>query len=120
AARRIAGDVPAAVVLPPEPVELPNVLSPICTVISLGFSPRTSAATIAVTVRWPVPRSWEPDWTSTDPSALMVTLVGLGPRPPPPQVWIPMPRPVLMTPSPRPGGCQALSQLHILRTSPIC
>src|SRR5262249_42273869 len=55
AATSVAGACVGMVVLPPEPCERPYWLSPISTLTSLTPRPRTSAATRALTVRWPVP-----------------------------------------------------------------
>ena len=56
-------------------------VSPIRTETFSSGSPSSSAATIATTVRAPVPRSWTPCSTSAEPSRLSVT-VARGPGPP--------------------------------------
>ena len=50
---------------------------PMFEMMSVGFSPRTSAAMIARTVRMPVPRSWVAVLSSTEPSGLIVQLTFL-------------------------------------------
>ena len=77
---------------------------------SVGIRPRISAATMAVTVRWAVPRSCVEVSAVTTPSLLMVTVHSFGRVPPaanPPQVCSAMPMPCLIGPwpGPLPGGC---------------
>ena len=55
----------------------PYWLSPSSTVMSPGSRPRISATTMAVTVRWAVPRSCVEDWAVTEPSAAMMTVHSL-------------------------------------------
>src|SRR5438034_9367189 len=112
AALRMAGAVPGSVVLPPEPPDGPNGLSPIRTVMSFTSRPRVSAVTIATTVRSPVPRSCVEQVASTEPSLEIVTLTSLPRLPPPPQVCRAMPMPCLTGPSPGPfpGGCHLFFQ----------
>ena len=78
AARSVAGACDGQVVLPPEPVEEPNWLSPILATMSVGCRPRISAATMAVTVRCAVPRSCVEVSAVTVPSRLMVTRHSFG------------------------------------------
>ena len=78
AASSVAGACDGQVVLPPEPVERPNWLSPSLTVMSVGSRPRISATTMAVTVRWAVPRSCVEVSAVTEPSRLMVTVHSFG------------------------------------------
>src|SRR3954447_9012433 len=65
AARSVAGACDGQVVLPPDPLDGPNWLSPMWVTTSVGMSPRISAVTIALTVRWAVPRSWLDVWAVT-------------------------------------------------------
>src|SRR5439155_5040201 len=97
AARRVEELTPPTVVLPPEPPEGGYALSPILTLTVSTGRPRVSAATIAITVRVPVPRSCEPSSAETDPSGLIVTLHSLACGPPP-HVCIERPSPFLMWP----------------------
>src|SRR5436309_14328209 len=86
AALYAAGAVPGQVVLPPDGVDSPYGLSPICTVMSRGSRPNASATQMASTVRAAVPKSCVEHCVSTEPSGLMVTRVKLLLRPAPPQV----------------------------------
>jgi long-chain acyl-CoA synthetase len=63
-----------------------------------------SAVTIAVTVRWAVPRSCVELWTSTEPSLVIETLTSLLALPVPAQVCNAMPIPLLIGPASAPGG----------------
>ncbi len=78
AARRIVGAEHGVVFEPPD--DGPNGIrvSPIRTATFSSGKPSSSAATIATTVRAPVPRSWTPCSTSAEPSRFSVT-VALGP-----------------------------------------
>src|SRR5439155_12760497 len=106
AASRAAGACDGQVVLPPEPVEAPYGLSPNSRVMSRGCRPRITATTMAVTVRWPVPRSWEEVRAVTEPSWVMVTVHSLAwGLAWPPQVCSAMPMPCLIGPFVLPGGC---------------
>ena len=106
---RIAGVVLGAVVLPPEPPLTPYCVSPISGVICDVCRPSASAATIATSVRWPVPMSCVPVRTMTLPSEAISHCVGDGPRPPPPHVQIATPMPVLIDPGAgSPVGCRLL------------
>src|SRR5439155_13339795 len=123
AASSAAGACDGQVVLPPEPVEKPRLLSPILTTGSVGWRPRTSAATIAVTVRWAVPRSCVEVSAVTLPSRLMVTLHSFGVAPPaafPPQVCSAIPMPCLKTPLLAPGGCHFAFHPDSFTTTSCC
>src|SRR5215472_346039 len=101
-ASNTAGATEAAVVLPPLPPDGGNVVSPILTEIAAGSRPNTSAATIAISVFVPVPRSCVPQRISTLPSGLIRTSAS-EPRPPPPQVAPAQPTPVFTGPSEEAG-----------------
>ena len=60
------------VVEPPEAWPGGNVELPMFEMMSVGLSPRTSAAMIARMVRAPVPMSWVAVLSSTEPSGLIV------------------------------------------------
>src|ERR1051325_3749898 len=94
---RIAGVTDAAVVLPPDPPLNGYVVSPICGVIADTGSPNVSAATIATSVRVPVPISCVPHLTTTLPSGWMSTCA-CEPRPAPPHRCADTPMPVLIGP----------------------
>ena len=57
-ASKVGGDIDGVVVEPPEPWPGGKVELPMLEMMSVGLSPRTSAAMIARTVRAPVPMSW--------------------------------------------------------------
>ena len=90
--------MPAAVVLPPEPPLAGYIVSPISGLMLLTGVPNVSAATMATSVRVPVPRSCVPHRTTTVPSEEISTVGRAGPLPPPPQVLIATPMPVLIGP----------------------
>src|SRR5271165_2327 len=97
-ASNTAGATEAAVVLPPLPPDGGNVVSPILTEIAAGSRANISAATIAIKVFVPVPRSCVPHRTSTVPSGLIRTSAS-EPRPAPPQVAPAQPIPDFTGPS---------------------
>src|SRR5258708_7106601 len=101
-ASNTAGATEAAVVLPPLPPDGGNAVSPIPTEIAAGSRPNISAATIAINVFVPVPRSCVPQRTSTVPSGLIRTSTSEL-CPPPPQVAAAHPTPVFTGPSEDPG-----------------
>ena len=68
APRRVEPLTPPTVVLPPEGPSGGYLLSPIVTFTASTGRPSVSATTMAITVRVPVPRSWLPSFTSTEPS----------------------------------------------------
>src|SRR5439155_24885717 len=108
APRRAAGACDGQVVLPPDPLDGPYWLSPILVITSVGSRPRISATTMAVTVRWAVPRSCVEVSAVTLPSRLMMTVHSFGwpPAANPPQVCSAIPTPCLTVPPlPWPGGC---------------
>ncbi len=78
----MGGLIEGVVVEPPEVWPGGKVELPMFDLMSLTFSPRTSAAMIARTVRAPVPMSCVAERTSTEPSGLMmhVDLLVLGCR----------------------------------------
>jgi hypothetical protein len=99
----------AAVVLPPDPALTPCWVSPISGVTCDGCRPSASAATIATSVRVPVPMSCVPRRTMTLPSDAISQCAIDGPRPPPVQVPIATPMPVLIDPGAgSPVGCRLL------------
>ncbi len=61
------------VTLPPDAGPGGNWVSPIRIVTVLASMPSSSAATTAIAVRKPVPRSWQPLTTSTEPSRWTLT-----------------------------------------------
>ena len=69
---------------PPEAWPGGKVELPIFEMMSVGLSPRISAAMIARIVRAPVPRSWVALRSSTEPSGLIVQETFLSRVPPPP------------------------------------
>ena len=75
------------------------------TVMARTGSPSVSAATMAITVRVPVPKSWLPSSTATDPSGwIVVRQVLAWPRPN--HVHTPRPIPRFTAPLPDcPRGC---------------
>src|SRR5258708_3432766 len=109
AAMRMPGLVLAAVVLPPDPPLTPYCVSPISGVTCDGCRPSASAVTIATSVRVPVPMSCVPTRITTLPSAAISQCATEGPRPPPPQVPMATPMPVLIDPGVvSPVGCRLL------------
>src|SRR5882724_972092 len=98
----MAGATDAVVVLPPLPPEGGKWVSPTRTVICSGLSPRISAATRAITVFDPVPRSCVQQRISKLPSGLTCASAFV-PCPPPPQVAPAQPTPVLIWPDEAPG-----------------
>src|SRR5262249_34958753 len=99
----------AAGVLPPDPALTPYCGSPISGVICDGCKPRAAAVTIAASVLCPVPMSCDPRRIITLPSDPISPIGGDGPRPPPPQVQIATPMPVLIDPGVvSPVGCRLL------------
>src|SRR5437660_9234372 len=92
-----AGDTDAAVVLPPDPPLNGYSVSPISGLIALTGRPSVSAATMATSVRVPVPRSCVPHFTTTLPSDMMSTCACV-PRPPPPHWCAEQPNPFLIGP----------------------
>ncbi len=107
---RVEEETPPMVVEPPEPFEKGRELSPITTFTASSGRPKVSAATMLMAVRVPVPRSWLPNSTSTEPSGLMVVRHWLA-CPPPCQVDIATPTPRLMGPEPEsPRGCHFFFQ----------
>src|SRR5206468_6320865 len=68
AALRVEEETPPIVVEPPDGPDGGSELSPITTLIAVSGSPSVSAATILMHVRVPVPRSWLPSSTTTEPS----------------------------------------------------
>ena len=101
----------------------PYWLSPILTMMSVGFRPRISAATMAVTVRWAVPRSCVEVSAVTravaaDGDGALVRLAAGGE---PPQVCSAMPMPCLTVPAlPLPGGCHFSFQSDSLTAMSSC
>ena len=89
---RVDDETPPTVVDPPDPPDGGSELSPMFSLMALIGRPSVSAATCTMIVRVPVPRSWLPSSTSTEPSGLM-TVRHLLVWPPPPQVCMATPRP---------------------------
>ena len=67
-ALRVEAETPPTVVDPPDAPDCGYLLSPIFTLMAPTGRPSVSAATMAMMVRVPVPRSWLPSSTSTEPS----------------------------------------------------
>ena len=95
---RTAGLTAAAVVLPPDPPLIGYIVSPISGLTALTGRPSDSAVTIATRVLVPVPKSCVPTRMTTPPSDEISQRAADGPRPPPPQVLIATPMPVLTGP----------------------
>src|ERR1019366_4706511 len=104
---RVAEDAPPTVVDPPEAPPGGRLLSPMTSLIWPIWRPRVSAATWVIMVRVPVPRSWVPISSSTEPSGLMVVRA-VQAWPAPPQALTARPRPRRTAPFSEPHGFQSL------------
>ena len=109
---RVAEEAPPTVVEPPELPPGGKLLSPMTSLICPICSPRVSAATCVIIVRVPVPKSWVPISSNTEPSGLIVTRP-VHACPAPPQALTPMPSPRRTAPVCDPRGFQSLLHSEI-------